>query len=170
MRQIPPRAGTFVPGFRIKLPRKRGSGEQATKSTTRCSPEPSPGDLFAPFGSLQKGLAARRRRNPSKSKGTTQNRREGQVPPTRQRAPYESKRAATWGRPYKKVESTMWNQRRGQAPALRGYTIRERRAQWSRPTQTIIVACLPGRPQGAPTGAPWQAEGGGPPTPTMYPL
>ena len=38
-------------------------------------------------------------------------------------------RAATWGRPYKKAESAMWGQRRGQAPALRGYIIRERRAE-----------------------------------------
>ena len=30
-------------------------------------------------------------------------------------------RAATWGRPYKKAESAMWGQRRGQAPALRCY-------------------------------------------------
>ena len=28
----------------------------------------NPGDLFAPFGSLQKGLAARRRRNPPNQK------------------------------------------------------------------------------------------------------
>ena len=38
-------------------------------------------------------------------------------------------RAATRGRPYKNTESVMWNQRRGQAPALRGYIIRERRAE-----------------------------------------
>ena len=79
-RQRPPRAGTFPPDFRTKLPRKRGPGGRATKSTTWCSPKPSPGDLFAPFGSLQKGLAARRRRNPSKSKGTVQTRREGASP------------------------------------------------------------------------------------------
>ena len=64
MRQRPPRAGTFAPGFRTKLPRKRGSGGRATKSTTWCSPEPSPGDLFAPFGSLQKGLAAGAAKSP----------------------------------------------------------------------------------------------------------
>ena len=64
MRQRPPRAGTFVPGPRTKLSRKRGPGGQATKSTTWCSPEPSPGDLFAPFGSLQKGLAAGAAKSP----------------------------------------------------------------------------------------------------------
>ena len=74
MRQRSPRTGTFPPSPRTKLPRKRGPGGRlplsggdgrrpegvgwATKSTIRCSPEPSPGDLFAPFGSLQKGLAA----------------------------------------------------------------------------------------------------------------
>ena len=96
MRQRSPRAGTFAPGFRTKLSRKRGSGGRATKSTTWCSPEPSPGDLFAPFGSLQKGLAACRRRNSPKSKGTTQNRREGQAPPLRGNGPHMSRN----GRPH----------------------------------------------------------------------
>src|SRR5699024_7641892 len=79
--------GTFPPSPRTKLSRKRGSGGrlplsggdgrrpegvgQATKSTTWCSPEPSPGDLFAPFGSLQKGLAAGAAKSPQ-SNGTAQ--------------------------------------------------------------------------------------------------
>ena len=42
----------------------------------------TPGDLFAPFGSLQKGLAAGAAKC-SQSKGAVQNRREGQAPPLR---------------------------------------------------------------------------------------
>ena len=79
MRQRSPHAGIFALGFRIKRPRKRGSGGRATKSTTWCSPEPSPGDLFAPFGSFQMGLAAGAAKSPQ-SKGAVQNRREGQAP------------------------------------------------------------------------------------------
>ena len=66
MCQRPPRAGIFAPGSRTKLPRNRGSGGRATKSTIWCSPEPSPGDFFAPFGSLQKGLAAAAAKSPLK--------------------------------------------------------------------------------------------------------
>ena len=80
MRQRPPRAGIFLSNPRTKLSRKWGPGGRATKSTTWCSPEPSPGDLFAPFGSLQKGLAAGAAKCP-KSNGTAQTRREGQAPP-----------------------------------------------------------------------------------------
>ena len=58
--------------------------------------EQTPGDLFAPFGSLQKGLAARRRRNPSKSTGAVQTRREGQAPPLRGNGPHMSRN----GRPH----------------------------------------------------------------------
>ena len=86
MCQRPPRAGIFAPGSRTKLPRNRGSGGRlplsggdgrrpegvgrATKSTIWCSPEPSPGDFFAPFGSLQKGLAATAAKSPPEIKYT----------------------------------------------------------------------------------------------------
>ena len=116
-------------------PRKRGPGGVATMDR----PHPyqngcdlpigaNPGDLFAPFGSLQKGLAARRRRN----------------------APNQKVWCKTGGR--------------GQAPALRHYVTQGRRAQWSRPTQTIIVACSPRHPKGvredaAPYGCPVASRG-----------
>ena len=65
MRQRPPRAGTFMLGFQTKLPRKRGSGGVATMDRPHpyqngcdLSIGANPGDLSAPFGSLQKGLAA----------------------------------------------------------------------------------------------------------------
>ncbi len=80
MCQRPPRAGTFAPSFRIKLPRKWGSGGGQHWRPIRADVA-TPGDLFAPFGSLQKGLAARWRRNPPKSKGTVQTRREGKPLP-----------------------------------------------------------------------------------------
>ena len=57
MRQRPPRAGTFAPGPGTKLPRKRGSGGGQHWRPIRADVA-TPGDLFAPFGSLQKGLAA----------------------------------------------------------------------------------------------------------------
>ena len=57
MCQRPPRAGIFAPGFRIKLPRKWGSGGGQHWRPIRADVA-TPGDLFAPFGSLQKGLAA----------------------------------------------------------------------------------------------------------------
>ena len=49
VRQRPPRAGIFPSNPRTKLSRKWGSGGRATKSTTRCSPEPSPGDSLVAF-------------------------------------------------------------------------------------------------------------------------
>ena len=63
MCQRPPRAGIFPPNFRTKLSRKRGSGGVATMGT-KCPSEQTPGDLFAPFGSLQKGLAAGAAKSP----------------------------------------------------------------------------------------------------------
>ena len=79
MRQRPPRAGTFVPDPRIKLSRKWGSGGGHHWRPIRADVA-TPGDLFAPFGSLQKGLAARWRRNIPQSKSVVQNRREGASP------------------------------------------------------------------------------------------
>ena len=64
-RQKPPRAGTFASGFRTKLSRKWGSGGGQHWRPIRADVA-TPGDLFAPFGSLQKGLAARWRRNAPK--------------------------------------------------------------------------------------------------------
>ena len=52
-----PRAGTFAPGFRTKLSRKWGAGGGQHWRPIRADVA-TPGDLFAPFGSLQKGLAA----------------------------------------------------------------------------------------------------------------
>ena len=108
MCQRPPRAGTFAPGFRAKLPCKRGSGGQATKSTTWCSPEPSPGDHFAPFGSLQKGLAAGAAKFPQIKRYGTDPAGATSLSPT---------------------DTKCLNSPGG------------RRAQWSRPTQMVIVAC-----------------------------
>ena len=68
-----------------------------------------------------------------------------------------------------KSNGTVQNRWEGQAPALRHYTTQGRRAQWSRPTQTTIVACSPRHPKGAredvaPCGYSVRgAEGGGPP-------
>ena len=63
-----------------------------------CPSEQTPGDLFAPFGSLQKGLAAGAAKSPQ-SNGTAQTWREGQDPPLR--VPKRTKGAGGSGtRPY----------------------------------------------------------------------
>ncbi len=122
-RQRPPRAGTFPPDFRTKLPRKRGSGGGQHWRPIRADVA-TPGDLFAPFGSLQKGLAAGAAKCPP-IKWYSTNPAGGASP-----SPTDAKCLNSPG---------------------------GRRAQWSRPTQMVIVACPARRTTGEHQGRRVQA-------------
>ena len=90
MRQRSPRAGTFAPDFRTKLPRKRGSGGVVTMDRPHpyqngcdLSIGANPRRFFGSFLIAQKATRRRGGETSPKSKGATQRRREGQAPPLR---------------------------------------------------------------------------------------
>ena len=90
MRQRPPRAGTFAPSPRTKLPRKRGSGGVVTMDRPHpyqngcdLSIGANPRRFFGSFLIAQKATRRRGGEIHPKSNGVVQDRREGQAPPIR---------------------------------------------------------------------------------------
>ena len=95
-RQRSPRAGTFVPGPRAKLPCKRGPGGGRLRAPLGARRSRPPAILWWLSDRSESHSPPAGGEIPPKSNGAVQNRREGASPsPTRERVPYESKRATT---------------------------------------------------------------------------